>query len=107
MAEESLLSAGMHEDGSLLDGLCFALPIEMTIEVVDAVASELRKLISNGAMNLTLDAAQVENITTPGLQLIASLKKTLAARGGNLVIDNKRDSFIRAFSDAGLEGLLK
>ena len=107
MTEELLLSAGLHEEGGLLEGLCFVLPIDMTIETVEAVASELKQRVDGGGVNLTLDATQVETITTPGLQLIASVEKTLKARGGKLVINGTREAFMRAFADAGLEGLLK
>ena len=87
--------------------LLFVLPAMMTIESVETLAAEMKQLPLAEKTRLRLDASHVENITTPGLQLIISLEKTLAAQGGALTIQGKRDSFINAFKETGLESLLK
>jgi anti-anti-sigma factor len=99
------------EQGTALDcvqqnSLSFSLPEEMTIETAEALAAELKQLSLAEKTSLVLDASQVENITTPGLQLIIALEKSLTAQGSALVIKGKRDSFADAFKDAGLESLL-
>ena len=78
----------------------------MTIENAEALAAELKQLPLAEKATLTLDASQVETITTPGLQLIVSLGKTLDVQGGTLIISGPKDSFARAFRDTGLESLL-
>ncbi len=84
----------------------FVLPAVMTIETAESLAAELKQLPLSEKTNLTLDASQVETITTPGLQLIVSLEKTLSAQGGSLTIQGQREPFIHAFKYTGLESLL-
>ena len=107
MVEESLSSVAPAEGVGASNGLGFMLPVEMTIETVEAVVADLKPLLCGEEAGLTLDASQVEVITTPGLQLIVALEKTIAARGGKLVVNGKQDGFTRAFAEAGLDGLLK
>lgn len=83
------------------------LPSLMTIESSQDLAATFKQLSLGEKSSLTLDASQVENITTPGLQLIASLQKTLVAQGGELVIKGARETFIHAFKDSGLESLIE
>ena len=94
------------EPDAPLDALSFLLPVEMTIENAEKLTAEFKKVLGDGRVSLTLDASQVENITTPGMQLIAALGKTLQQRGGALVIDGKGAGFTRAFADVGLENLI-
>lgn len=86
--------------------LSLTLPPTMTIETAETFAAELKQLPLAEKTQLTLDAACVETITTPGLQLVVSLAKTLEAQSGKLTIINPRESFKHAFSDSGLESLL-
>ncbi len=81
----------------------FTLPPMMTIETAEALCAELKQIPLIGKTGLILDASEVEHITTPGLQLIVALEKTLSTQGGALSITNKKDWFIRALQDAGLE----
>ncbi|MDR3449176.1 MAG: STAS domain-containing protein [Alphaproteobacteria bacterium] len=85
----------------------FALPALMTIETAEIIADGLKELPFPPRTRLTLDAAQVENIATPGLQIILALKKSLAAQGGDVCITGARDALARCFADAGLAGLLE
>jgi anti-anti-sigma regulatory factor len=88
------------------DRLSFTLPAIMTIETVEPLAVEFKQLPLTDKNSLVLDAAQVENITTPALQLIVSLEKTLATQGNTLIIANPRDALIQACRDLGFEQLL-
>lgn len=83
------------------------LPANMTIEAVEALAAEFKQLPLVEKSILALDASQVETITTPCLQLIISLEKTLSAQSGSITISNGRDAFNRAFEDAGLSSLIR
>lgn len=94
-------------DGINIEFITFMLPPAMTIEGVENLAAELKQLPLAEKTHLALDASQVENITTPGLQLIISLEKTVTAQGGTLTITHMRDLFIHNFKDAGLESLLR
>lgn len=78
----------------------------MNIEFIESLAGEFRQLLSSGKPVVILDAANVEVITTPALQLIISLEKTMSASGGTFAVKNGGDAFISAFKDAGIENLL-
>lgn len=104
--QEEYLPQDVYADGREQPPLAFALPPVMSIETAEALAAEFKQLPLAEKTSLILDASQVENITTPGLQLIVSLGKTLEAQGGTLIINGQKDSFTRAFRDTGLENLL-
>ncbi|MDR3423583.1 MAG: STAS domain-containing protein [Alphaproteobacteria bacterium] len=87
-------------------GLSLALPPVMTIETAEALAGIFRELPILEKTILTLDASQVESLTTPGAQIILSLEKALAARGGSLAVVGGREAFTRALADMGLQRLL-
>jgi len=82
----------------------FRLPAHVTIETVESVLLELQEMDLSD--EFILDATQVEIITTPGLQLLVSLEKTLSIQGGALVISGTAQPFVHALRDAGLESLL-
>ncbi|MEQ1789256.1 MAG: STAS domain-containing protein [Rickettsiales bacterium] len=88
------------------ESLIFKLPPVMTIETIENLVSEIKQLPLSDKTSLTLDASNVENISTPGLQLIISLEKTFAARNGALIINGQKDFFLRALEDVGLDSLL-
>lgn len=89
------------------EAVLFPLPPVINIEVIEVIASKLKQLVSSGNATLVLDASQVENITTAGLQLIISLEKTLSSLGRGLVVKDKSEIFRAAACEAGLENLLK
>jgi anti-anti-sigma regulatory factor len=84
----------------------FNLPPVMTIETADAVAAELKQLVITDKTHLTLDVSKVEQITTPGLQLMVSLEKSLTQHGGVLTIVGSQPLFTRTLHDIGCEHLL-
>ena len=77
----------------------------MTIDMVEAVAAEMKQLPLPEKTHLILDASQLEAITTPGLQLIVALEKTIASQGGILTIQSAPESLVHALKDTGLEML--
>ncbi|MEI7669994.1 MAG: STAS domain-containing protein, partial [Pseudomonadota bacterium] len=88
------------------ENISFLLPTFMTIETVGTLAAEFKQWSLPKKICVTLDASQVENITSPGLQLIVALEKTLTRNGNALTIIGKKELFIQAFKDAGLENFL-
>lgn len=101
MENESLIHLGTQS------ALAFTLPSTMTIENAELVAADLKQLSFTEKADLIIDASHVEHITTPGLQLLIALEKTLTAQGGTLMIKNGRPSFTQAFLEAGIDNLLK
>lgn len=87
------------------DAVDFALPPNMNIENIEAIANQLKNLVANKA-NITLDASNVENITTPGVQLVIALEKSLSAMGKFLTVMGGGEHFTAAFKDIGLESLI-
>ena len=80
----------------------FALPSSLTIESAEALASSILKQgVPDHGKTFTLDASQNEIITTPGVQVILALSKTIAASGGKLSILKPSDTFIRNFEILG------
>jgi anti-anti-sigma regulatory factor len=53
--------------------------------------------------DITLDASKVERITTPAIQLILALAKTLEADKHSLSIASPSEQFVAAFEDLGLQ----
>ncbi len=94
----------MDEDGKCVQ-TALPLPSAMTIETVDALASTLKEKEFAPPV-LILDAEQTEIITTPGIQLLLSLAKSLEVRGIGLAITKQRTSFIQAFEQLGLAACL-
>ena len=86
-----------------MEEMTYTLPSSMTIE---AQAAELKQLSIREKTRLTIDASQLEAITTPGIQLLLSLEKTLATFDGELVISNSKPNIHLTFATLGLEHLL-
>ena len=106
MNEGLLPTYNTTNDGNIDNIISFLLPAVMTIETAEQLAADLKQLSFAEKANLTLDASQVETITSPGLQILVSLEKTLTALGGVLTIEGRRDAFVRALKDTGLESVL-
>ena len=83
----------------------YSLPHIVNIENIESLTGEFKKILSSKKSIFTLDASNVENITTSGLQLIVSLEKTMSASGGVLVVKNGSEAFVNALKDEGLENL--
>lgn len=77
------------------------LPTELTIHTAEQVAAEWKTLpIQPG--QLVLDASRLENITTPGVQLLLSLEASLQAAGGSLRVVHPRSEHAHLFDILGL-----
>ena len=93
-------------EGGHAQQLTFVLPAVMSIDTAESLAGEFKQLPLAEKTLLTLNAAGVEYITAPGLQLLVSLEKTLAGLGGALDIHGANEAFTGACRDTGLESLL-
>lgn len=82
-------------------GNVFTLPSAMTIETVESVSDNLKQMRIQPP-TLVLNAAQTEILTTPGIQLLLSLAKTLQEQGIALVLTEPRAIFAQSFEQLGL-----
>ena len=69
--------------GAKKDTLTYALPPVMTIDMVEAVAAEMKQLPLPEKTHLILDASQLEAITTPGFEISLITPDTRAPVAGN------------------------
>ena len=84
----------------------FTLPATISIDNIEVLTKDLLALnIENGA-TLILDASQVEVITTPAVQLLVALDKTLTNKCGKLEISQPKDVLMTVFKSLGLENHL-
>lgn len=79
----------------------FKLPSALTIETVEAILGDLRN-IPLGAEGVAVDAGTVDSITTPGVQLILALNKSVAQMGGKMKITQPSAVFSQTFQALGL-----
>lgn len=77
------------------------LPVAMTIETIEPLAALFRDIIKTPQAT-TLDASDVEIITSPGAQLLVALSKTLEVQDIALKIRGARASFIQVLTQLGL-----
>jgi len=84
----------------------YKLPSILTIEGVDGFAQAIKGSFLSQESDMQIDASAVENITTPAIQLIVAIKKSLLANNHNLIIVNSSDEFKAATGRLGLADLL-
>lgn len=77
----------------------------LTIESAAELRERLQAVLGDGA-SLRIDAQAVERVDTAGLQVLASLHKTLQARGGSLQWEGFSDEMLDALELAGMKSLL-
>ncbi len=82
------------------------LPEQITIENSEALHHALGEVASRSNGNVSLDASAVRMMTTSGLQLLVSLRKTLQSQGRGLEIVGLHPSCLELFASVGLESLL-
>jgi anti-anti-sigma regulatory factor len=64
-----------------------ALPSILTLETIEEFYAEVRKIdITNGAP-VVVDAEKLTSITTPGIQIILSIARSVAQSGGAFSIN--------------------
>lgn len=88
------------------DSIHLVLPAALTIDTVEAYASEILPQLTPTTTHVALDAAGLELITTPGMQLLLSLHKTLQAQGAQLVLHQPGEAVSAAFTHLGCLNLL-
>lgn len=79
----------------------FTLPRHLTIETAEEVAAALKTQAANGG-DVALDASAVEVMTSPGLQLLIALSKTLAATQARWQLCDPRPALQPLLQEAGL-----
>lgn len=84
------------------DGVWLALPSSMTIETVAQVSATVSQFQFSQENPLVLDAGQLEVVTTPGVQFLVALSKTLESAGTHLQLIHCRPSVGDVFADLGL-----
>lgn len=96
----------MGEATSSQEEVRSVLPSQCTIETIETVAESFREQAISGSARLTVDASAVEYVSTPGVQLLASLHKTQSAAGGQLVIEGAGSALRNAVTTLGLTDIL-
>ncbi|MCP5361818.1 MAG: STAS domain-containing protein [Hyphomicrobiales bacterium] len=92
--------AGKSKAGSGSGGT-FVLPASMDITYVSRLHDEMCKRVDVDG-DVELDAEGVERLTTPCVQVLLSLAKTLEGRGKSLKITAASEAFSAAMYDLGL-----
>jgi anti-anti-sigma factor len=85
-----------------------AIALSGDFSIVDAAAlrEQLREALNLGPGDLALDLSGVEGCDSAGVQLLLSLRRSLAARGDALHITRPADSVRNALLTLGLQDLL-
>jgi anti-anti-sigma regulatory factor len=84
-----------------------SLPSSMSIETVVDIASEWKSLTAAAAQTLHIDGSQVERFSTPAVQLLLSLEKTVLEAGGKVMLTGATECIKQAFTELGLESFLQ
>lgn len=83
-----------------------ALPGALDISTVSLLHNNIDISDSN-EISYVVNAAGVQKITSPGIQLLVSLFKTIGSERKQLLVDNCSEQMNEAFRDFGLLDLLK
>jgi anti-anti-sigma factor len=85
--------------------------ITVTGRVDSATASEfenrVNEVIEDGQHNLVLDLSQVEFLSSAGLRVLVTTRKTLQAAGGDIVLAQPSDRVVETLDTAGLDVLFE
>ena len=90
------------EASSEKKSLVLVLPETVTIENVEDLCAEARQINVLPEATLIIDASHTEILTTPGIQLLIAIAKSVQNAGGKLVISNPREPFKQSFAALGL-----
>jgi anti-anti-sigma regulatory factor len=77
-----------------------ALPAKLDVSSAVTLCAELKQAVSS-TKNLVLDAANVEKLTTPCVQLLLSAAASLKAKQGTMKIQNLSGDMRAVFVDLG------
>jgi anti-sigma B factor antagonist len=77
--------------------------IEGRLDTANAVAceKELQPLKDNADKEIVIDCTNLEYISSSGLRLFLSLRKTVAAKGGKMTVENINDDIRNVFTITG------
>ena len=78
------------------------MPSSMDIMAAEEIKQLLLEAINNAA-NIVVDAAKVERLTTPCIQLLIAFDQELKNQNTTFKITNASDAFINALEDVGLD----
>ena len=84
------------------NALTYELPANISIQTIEFVASEFAKLVFE-KKPLVVDAAKLEVLTTPGVQLFVSVANTLEKDSCTFVIINAGNNIINVFETLGFK----
>lgn len=93
----------MAKKRSTSTALHMELPTSLTIDVIESFSQNLLEKLTPKTRKAVLDAEQLENITTPGIQMLFSLHLALEAQGATLSLENTAPHIGDAFAKIGLE----
>jgi len=99
------MQAGIQDTQMSPEALIFSFPASATIQNIEELIESVKKLMTPGK-NVIVDAAHTEVITTPGVQLLLSLARTLEQNGGALGLINPKETFTQTFDALGLKSRL-
>ena len=71
------------------------------------VAPQFNRLAEKADKTILLDFANLDYISSSGLRLLIGLRKTSAAKGGNVVIEHMNDSIRAVFTMTGFLNLFE
>ena len=94
LAEPVLVASGKKESRITLG------PV-LDIRAAGPLRDGLQKALKRGKP-IVLDAAQVDRLSTPCIQVLLAAGKTAEAGGGRIQLAQASDAFVAAFSDLGL-----
>lgn len=94
-------------DGARDNPVTFILPAALNAASVVAVAADMREQQLDKQRIVVLDFTQVAALTSPGLQLLVSLEKSLGEVGGTLFVHNVKSGLEAVFRDTGFERFLR
>src|SRR5262249_61613596 len=82
------------------DGLAPHAPV-LDIRAAAPLRDGRQKALKRGKP-VVLDAAQVDRLSTPCIQVLLAAGKSAEAGGGRVILAQASDAFVTAFSDLGL-----
>lgn len=69
--------------------------------------SNINSVIEQGKHNLALDLSQVDFLSSAGLRVLVTTRKTLQAAGGDIVLAQPSDRVVETLDTAGLDVLFE
>jgi anti-sigma B factor antagonist len=85
--------------------------ITVTGRVDSATATDfetnINEVVEKGKHNLVLDLSQVEFLSSAGLRVLVTTRKTLQGAGGNIVLAQPSERVVETLDTAGLDVLFE